>query len=133
MPLCIPILDDVRKRGDEALIEYTSKFDKVDLTGSPGYVVKNFWKPSTLVDDELKKAIETAVRNIETFHKTQQIKPERVETSPGVTCWQKAVAIQKVGLICTRRYSTLVFHRAYAGHSCPHSRLFRNSTLFTPR
>ncbi len=92
-----PVLDDVRKRGDEALIEYTSKFDKVTLqhlrvTG------EEFSEAAKLVDEELKHAIEIAIRNIEAFHKTQQIKAEHIETTAGVTCWQKAVAIQKVGL-----------------------------------
>ncbi len=92
-----PVLNDVRKRGDEALIEYTSKFDKVTLQHLR-VSVEEFSEAAELVDEELKQAIETAVRNIETFHKTQQIKAERIETTTGVTCWQKAVAIEKVGL-----------------------------------
>ncbi|MFO7368696.1 MAG: histidinol dehydrogenase [Bacteroidales bacterium] len=92
-----PVLDDVRKRGDEALIEYTRKFDKVDLQDLR-VGVEEFLEASKLVDNELKQAIEMAVSNIETFHKTQQIKTEHIETATGVTCWQKAVAIQKVGL-----------------------------------
>ncbi len=92
-----PVLDDVRKRGDEALREYTRKFDKVDLQDLR-VGVEEFLEASKLVDDELKRAIEIAVSNIGTFHKTQQIKAEPIETATGVTCWQKAVAIQKVGL-----------------------------------
>lgn len=92
-----PVLDDVRKRGDEALIEYTRKFDKVTLQHLR-VSVEEFSEAAELVEEELKQAIETAVRNIETFHKTQQIKAERIVTTTGVTCWQKAVAIQKVGL-----------------------------------
>ncbi|MBN1145146.1 MAG: histidinol dehydrogenase [Bacteroidales bacterium] len=92
-----PVLDDVRKRGDEALREYTSKFDKVDLQDLR-VSGEEFLEASKLVDDELKQAIGIAVRNIETFHKAQQIKAERIETAAGVSCWQKAVAIQKVGL-----------------------------------
>lgn len=92
-----PVLDDVRKRGDEALREYTLKFDKVDLQDLR-VSGEEFLEASKLIDDELKQAIEIAVSNIETFHKTQQIKAVRVETATGVTCWQRAVAIQKVGL-----------------------------------
>jgi histidinol dehydrogenase len=95
--IVLPVLEDVRKRGDEAVREYTRKFDKVDLQDLR-VSGEEFLEASKLLDDELKQAIEIAVRNIETFHKTQQIKAERVETTAGVTCWQKAVAIQKVGL-----------------------------------
>ena len=52
----------------------------------------------TLVGEELKKAIRLAKQNIETFHAAQRFEGKRVETQPGVTCWQKAVAIEKVGL-----------------------------------
>ena len=89
-----PILQDVLNRGDKALIEYTRKFDKVvlkDLRVNE----EEFIEAGRLVDSELKKAIDTAIRNIESFHKMQQIKPVRVVTTSGVECWQKAVAIQK--------------------------------------
>ncbi len=95
--LVIPILLEVRKRGDEALLEYTKKFDKADL---PILAVseEEIDAADMMVDSELKDAIAIAIRNIETFHKAQQINPARIKTSAGVECWQKAVAIQKVGL-----------------------------------
>lgn len=95
--LVLPILEDVRKRGDDALFEYTSKFDKVILSGLQVTEVE-FAEAERLVDNELKKAIETATQNIETFHRAQQTSPKRIKTAEGVECWQKAVAIQKVGL-----------------------------------
>jgi len=52
----------------------------------------------TLVDEKLKAAIRLAKQNIETFHAAQRFEGKKVETMPGVTCWQKAVAIEKVGL-----------------------------------
>jgi histidinol dehydrogenase len=95
--LVLPILEDVRKHGDKALYAYTRKFDKVELAGLQ-VTKEELAEADELVDDELKKAIGIAVKNIEAFHKMQQIKPEHIRTAVGVECWQKAVAIQKVGL-----------------------------------
>jgi histidinol dehydrogenase len=95
--LVMPILKDVRERGDIALFEYSRKFDKAVLTHL--YVTEEeFIEAGQKVDHELKAAIEIASRNIEIFHLSQQCKPERITTSAGVECWQKAVPIQKVGL-----------------------------------
>ncbi len=52
----------------------------------------------TLVSDDLKAALELAHKNIEAFHASQKFSGTKVETAPGVTCWQKSVAIEKVGL-----------------------------------
>jgi histidinol dehydrogenase len=95
--LVLPILEDVRNHGDDALFEYTSKFDKVALSGLQ-VTSGEFTEADRLVDNELKKAIEIAAKNIDAFHRAQQIRPERIKTAEGVECWQKAVAIQKVGL-----------------------------------
>lgn len=51
-----------------------------------------------LVSEDLKAAIRLAKQNIETFHAAQRFEGKKVQTQPGVTCWQKAVAIEKVGL-----------------------------------
>jgi histidinol dehydrogenase len=96
-PIVMPILDGVQKRGDRALIEYTEQFDRVRLTTlqvSPA----EFQEAESRVSDELKKAIGIASQHIETFHQSQQMIPKKVETAPGVMCWQKPVAIEKVGL-----------------------------------
>ncbi|HJZ40455.1 MAG TPA: histidinol dehydrogenase [Bacteroidales bacterium] len=95
--LVIPILENVRLRGDEALFEYTEKFDKV-IFSSLFVSEEEFIEAGQAVDHDLKTAIETATRNIEIFHKAQQVKTEKITTSPGVVCWQKPVAIRKVGL-----------------------------------
>ena len=95
--LVLPVLEDVKNQGDTSLFEYTRKFDKVSLS-SLRVTGEEFAEADGLVDDELKKAIETAIHNIKVFHEMQQIRPERIETTKGVVCWQKAVAIQKVGL-----------------------------------
>ena len=91
------ILDDVRQKGDEAVKMYESKFDKVNLEC---LLLPNAEKAEAdaLVSKELKQAILQAKANIEKFHAAQKQDLPKVETSPGVVCWQKAVAIEKVGL-----------------------------------
>ena len=51
-----------------------------------------------MVDEDLKKALRLAYHNIYTFHAAQRFAPQQVETCPGVTCWQKSIPIDKVGL-----------------------------------
>jgi histidinol dehydrogenase len=92
-----PVLEDVQKHGDSALLAYTRKFDQVTLT-NPEVTPEEFVEAERLVDDELKSAIDLAARNIETFHRAQQVKPMKVVTVEGVECWQKALPIQKVGI-----------------------------------
>jgi len=91
------VLDDVRKHGDKAVKKYTSQFDKVNLETIE--VSKEEMKEAeALVSSELKQAIEMARRNIWKFHSEQLQELPEIQTSPGVYCWQKAIAIQKVGL-----------------------------------
>ena len=91
------VLSDVKARGDEALREYEEKFDKVSL---PVLAVsqEEMDEAGALVSAELKDAIEKAHANIEKFHAEQKFEGRKVEVTPGVQCWQKAVAIEKVGL-----------------------------------
>lgn len=91
------VLDDIRSRGDEAVKEYELKFDKVELA-SLQVTADEIAEAETLVAPELKSAILTALKNIETFHDSQRFEGKQVVTMSGVTCWQKAVAIEKVGL-----------------------------------
>lgn len=91
------VLDDVKANGDEAVKRYEKKFDKADLM-SLSVTEEEFAEAEALIDSSLKQAIRTAKANIEKFHASQRFSGEKVETTPGVTCWQKAVAIEKVGL-----------------------------------
>ena len=59
---------------------------------------KEFEEAEKEVDIKLKAAIMLALNNIQTFHSSQKFASKKIETLPGVTCWQKAVAIEKVGL-----------------------------------
>jgi histidinol dehydrogenase len=91
------VLDDVRKNGDKAVKLYTQKFDNVILENIE--VTKNeIVEAEGLVSIHLKQAIEMARRNIWKFHSEQQQDLPEIQTSPGVYCWQKAIAIEKVGL-----------------------------------
>ena len=91
------IIDRVKAEGDRAVLEYEEKFDKAVLA-TLAVTEAEQEEAETLVSEELKKAIRLAKQNIETFHAAQRFEGRRVETQPGVTCWQKAVAIEKVGL-----------------------------------
>lgn len=91
------VLDEVRERGDEAVKMYEEKFDKVTLSSLR--VSDEEWEEAErLVDEELRQAIRQAKENIWKFHASQRFEGKKVETALGVTCWQKAVAIEKVGL-----------------------------------
>lgn len=91
------VLDEVRQEGDVAVKRYEEKFDKVTLTDLQVSQAE-IEEACELVSEELKQAIRTAKDNIEKFHASQRFTGHKVETTPGVTCWQKAVAIEKVGL-----------------------------------
>lgn len=91
------VLDQVRERGDEAVKEFEAKFDKVALA-SLRVSEAEMQEADTLVSDELKQALTLAHHNIEKFHASQKFDGHKVETAPGVVCWQKSVAIEKVGL-----------------------------------
>lgn len=91
------VLDDVRERGDEAVKEYEARFDKVNLSALR-VSEEEMREAERLVPDDLRQAIRRAKENIERFHASQRFEGKKVETAPGVVCWQKAVAIEKVGL-----------------------------------
>lgn len=93
----LEILNRVRTEGDWAVMEYEEKFDKVTLQ-SLAVSEQEFADAEKAVSIELKAAIMLAFNNIRTFHAAQKFEGKRVTTLPGVTCWQKAVAIEKVGL-----------------------------------
>lgn len=91
------VLDSIRTRGDKAVLAFEEQFDKVRLNAL-AVSQEEFEAAENLVSPELKAAIRTAYENIRTFHSAQRFETKRITTLPGVTCWQKAVAIQKVGL-----------------------------------
>ncbi len=91
------ILREVKQNGDEAVKRFATMFDKVTIKNF-AVTPQEINEAVAQVSDELKQAIEQAKSNIEKFH-VAQLKPEEpIETMPGVMCWRKSVAIEKVGL-----------------------------------
>jgi histidinol dehydrogenase len=91
------ILAAVKQEGDAAVRRYAQQFDKVQLTALE-VCPAEFAHATNVLDADLKKAILQAKHNIEVFHKAQQEQSRIIETMPGVQCWRKPVAIEKVGL-----------------------------------
>jgi histidinol dehydrogenase len=91
------ILNRVRKSGDTAIRELTLQYDKTALTDIL-VPEKEIQSAIQSLSEELTSAIKTAASNIEKFHNAQKREPVEIETTEGVVCWRKAVAIQRVGI-----------------------------------
>ncbi|WP_315342351.1 histidinol dehydrogenase [Hoylesella oralis] len=91
------VLNDVRNNGDEAVKRYEKEFDHVSLA-SLAVTQAELDEAETLVSQELKEALLLSYGNIAKFHAAQKFDGIKVKTAKGVTCWQKSIPIQKVGL-----------------------------------
>ncbi len=91
------VLAKVKAEGDGAVKEYEKMFDKVELA-SLAVTEEEIDEAEQLIDKELHEALVLAHRNIHTFHAAQHFEGKKIETAPGVTCWQKSVPIERVGL-----------------------------------
>ncbi len=91
------ILRNVKTKGDKRLGKYTKQFDRVTLKNIQ-VSEKEIIKAELLLSEDLKKAIQVAKQNIETFHAAQKEEIIKIETMPGIVCWRKSEAIEKVGL-----------------------------------
>ena len=91
------VLADIREHGDVAVKQYEEKFDHVALQ-SLAVSEAEMLEAESLVSDELKDALRLAHRNISKFHAEQRFEGKKIETAPGVVCWQKSSPIEKVGL-----------------------------------
>src|ERR1700749_2092812 len=91
------ILDEVKRGGDEAVRKLAMRFDK-SAPAMPELDRREMEEGAGMVGDELKTAIREAQTHIHAFHAQQQYSEPVVETRPGVRCWRRAVAIEKVGL-----------------------------------
>lgn len=91
------VLDDIKKRGDRAIFDYEERFDHVRLSTltTSDDEINEAWEN---IDRSLRDAILLAHDNIRIFHESQKFKRQKVQTAEGVTCWQKSVPIQRVGL-----------------------------------
>lgn len=92
-----PILTDVKNNGDKALLSFTKKFDNVSLE-TFAVSKQEIEQAEESIDIPLKNAINVAKQNVHKFHSAQKEEINYVETVPGVECWRKSVAIEKVGL-----------------------------------
>jgi histidinol dehydrogenase len=91
------ILEDVKAKGDKAIIQYEEKFDHAILD-TLSVSAEEMENAVNSVPTELLEALTLAHKNISTFHASQRIITHKVETAPGVECWQKSVPITTVGL-----------------------------------
>lgn len=91
------IINRVNISGDDALKEFALRYENVKLE-SLEVTKAEIEAASATIGKELKAAIETAASNIKKFHESQRREFQKVETTPGVTCWRKAVAIDRVGI-----------------------------------
>ena len=91
------IFINVKLDGDKALINYTNKFDQVNLNNLiiSDETINN---SKNYISKDLKKSIDVAFKNIYKFHKNQIFNSNKIETTPGVYCWQEKRAIENVGL-----------------------------------
>jgi len=90
------ILDEVRSAGDSAVMKYTALYDGITLTEFA--VPDQEWNIDDEIAPSLKAAIAQAIANITSFHQAQVQEPNIIETAPGIQCWRKATAIEKIGL-----------------------------------
>ncbi len=91
------VLKDVHQNGDKAVIAYEEKFDHAILS-SLAVTETEIDEAMSLVSKELLEALKIAHHNISKFHESQKFEGSKVETCKGVSCWQKSVPIEKVGL-----------------------------------
>ena len=91
------VLKDVRQNGDKAVMAYEEKFDHATLS-SLAVTEAEINEAMTMVSEELLDALKIAHHNISKFHESQKFEGAKVETCKGVSCWQKSVPIEKVGL-----------------------------------
>ncbi|WP_462252424.1 histidinol dehydrogenase [Ekhidna sp.] len=88
------IMEEVKTNGDQALLQFNKKFDDVALDELSIDITNSKYQ----IDPALAEAIIIAKSNIEDFHYSQKEEVQKIETMPGVNCWRKSIAIQKVGL-----------------------------------
>lgn len=91
------ILQRVKSGGDKAIFEFNKEFDQATLSGLK-VTAWEMEQAGNLLDHNLKEAIRLAAQNIKTFHASQKREGDKIETMPGVTCWRKALPIEKVGI-----------------------------------
>ena len=97
LPVVKNVLHEVKARGDEAVCEFTAKFNNINLS-SLGITEKEIEQASKRIPQDVQSAFRKAARNIEKFHKSQLPKRKKAETMAGVNCFAEPRPIEKVGL-----------------------------------
>ena len=90
------VLSDIRQHGDAAVKKYEAKFDHAELN-TLAVSESEMEEAEQLISKELREALVLAHHNIRVFHESQRFEGKPVETQTGENCWQKSVAIEKVG------------------------------------
>lgn len=91
------IINNVKSNGDNALFSYAQQFDDIELS-SLFIGNEELTELAKQIPADVKTAIDTAYQNIYTFHASQLKTEDKIETTPGITCWREARAIERVGL-----------------------------------
>ena len=95
--IVLTVFEDIKNEKDKALIDYTKKFDKADLTNIR-VTADEIETAIASVSEELKQAIQIAASNIEKFHASQKESKNIIETTEGVNCWREARPIENIGI-----------------------------------
>ena len=95
--IVLDVFEKIQTEKDEALIEFTEKFDGVKLT-SLEVSKEEIEEAKSLISEELKHAIELAASNIDKFHAVQREEIKVIETTKGVNCWRESRGIENVGI-----------------------------------
>ncbi|MBW1617545.1 MULTISPECIES: histidinol dehydrogenase [Empedobacter] len=95
--IVLDIFGKIQTEKDQALIDFTEKFDQVKLT-SLEVSTQEIEEAKTLISEELKGAIQLAASNIEKFHTEQREEVKVIETTKGVNCWRESRGIENVGI-----------------------------------
>ena len=90
------VFENVKNYGDKSLIEYTKKFDNIELT-TIEVELKSIINSEFIISQKLKDSIDLAFKNIYKFHKSQIQKKEIVKINEGINCWQEKRPIERVG------------------------------------
>ena len=90
------VFENVKNYGDKSLIEYTKKFDNIELT-TIEVEAKSITNSEFIISQKLKDSIDLAFKNIYKFHKSQIQKKEIIKINEGISCWQEKRPIERVG------------------------------------
>ncbi|MGV0979013.1 histidinol dehydrogenase [Empedobacter falsenii] len=95
--IVLDVFGKIQAEKDQALIDFTEKFDQVKLT-SLEVSTQEIDEAKTLISEDLKQAIQLAASNIEKFHDEQREEIKVIETTKGVNCWRESRGIENVGI-----------------------------------